>query len=98
MQMFGTLHQQNNKHLATFYKRFTNQVEVTEGVWGPLIPAKMKGKNTEEQKKAREKFLACMFLASVDRKIYKKPIGNLNNIFQLALTSIQKMPPVCLPT
>ena len=50
-------------------------------MWGPLIPAKMKGKSTEEQKKAREKFLACMFLASVDRKFYKKLIDNLNNGF-----------------
>ena len=81
MQMFGTLRQQNKECLVAFYKCFTNQVEVTERVWGPLITAKMKGKSTEEQKKAREKFLACMFLASVDRKLYKKPIDDLNNDF-----------------
>ena len=46
-----------------------------------MIPAKIKGKNMEEQKKAREKFLACMFLASVDRKLYKKLIDDLNNDF-----------------
>ena len=61
VQIFSTLCQQNKEGLAAFYKHFTDQVEVTEGVWGPLIPAKMKGKSTEEQKKAREKFLACMF-------------------------------------
>ena len=46
-----------------------------------MIPAKMKDKSTKEQKKAREKFLACMFLASMDRKLYKKPIDDLNNDF-----------------
>ena len=37
--------------LVTFYKHFTDQVEVTEEVLGPMIPAKMKAKSMNKQEK-----------------------------------------------
>jgi hypothetical protein len=47
----------------------------------------MKGKATEEQEKARHKFLACVFLAGVDGKQYGKTVDDLNNDFLLGAVS-----------
>jgi hypothetical protein len=55
-----------SQSLDAFTKRFLSQQEVTEDVWGELIPQMMKGKAVVEQEKARHKFLACVFLAGVD--------------------------------
>jgi hypothetical protein len=63
--------------------RFLAQLEVTEQVWGALVSMNMKGKPTNEQDKAREKFLACAFLAGVDKSRYKTVIDELNNDFVL---------------
>ena len=41
----------------------------------------MKGKKTEEQETAGKRFMACLFLAGVDRDRYKTAINDLNNDF-----------------
>ncbi|KAL7560198.1 hypothetical protein ACA910_003282 [Epithemia clementina (nom. ined.)] len=43
----------------------------------------MKGKAKDEQEKARSKYLACVFLAGVDRARYKSAVDDLNNDFLL---------------
>ena len=56
-----------------------SQVEVTEDVWGRMIPCKMKGKATTEQEAARNKHLACVFLAGVDRSHHEEAVNEMNN-------------------
>jgi hypothetical protein len=52
-----------------------------------MIPHKMKGRLTEEQDKARNKFLACVFLAGVNKGRYEKAMNELNNDFLLGAVS-----------
>jgi hypothetical protein len=82
-----TMKQETRESLDVFAKRFQSQQEVTEDVWGKLIPHMMKGKATEEQEKARHKFLACDFLAGVDGNRYGKTVDDLNNDFLLGTVS-----------
>jgi hypothetical protein len=87
MRQLMTMRQDPKESLDGFTKRFLSQQEVTEDVWGKLIPQMMKGKATEEQEKARHKFLACVFLAGVDGKQYGKTMDDLNNNFLLGAVS-----------
>ena len=50
-----------------YYKRLVSQVEVTESVWGPMIPSSMKGKATEMQEKAQDAYLARLFLRGLNK-------------------------------
>ncbi len=78
-----TMTQDPKESLMSFSKRFLAQQEMTESVWGKLIPNKLKGQATDLQEKARDKYLACVFLAAVDRHRYKKAVDELNNSFLL---------------
>ena len=78
-----TLTQHDGENIATFGKKFMAQLEATELVWGTLIPQKYKVKTDYEQSAAMNKFLACVFLAGVDRHKYKPVIDELNNDFLL---------------
>jgi hypothetical protein len=78
------LKQQSGESLGDYAIRFEDQVESTEGVFGPLIPTfVIKGKPTEEEVKNRNKFLACVFLANADRERYKPVIDDLGNDYSL---------------
>ena len=79
VRKFVNLEQGPKESLENFGNRFLDQQDMTEKVWGQLIPMKMKGKATAEQEEARGKFLACLFLAGVDRNRYKRAIDDLNN-------------------
>jgi len=81
------MRQEPKESLIGFAKRFLGQLEVTEDVWGQLIPNKMKGKPVSEQEKARNKYLACVFLAGVDKSKYGKAVDDLNNDFLLGAVS-----------
>jgi len=83
MRTFIDMKQEQKESLSNFAKRFLAQAEVTEDVWGKLIPNKMKGKPTADQEEARNKFLACIFLAGVDKSRYGGAIDDLNNEFVL---------------
>jgi hypothetical protein len=83
MKKLLEMRQGTQESLGNFSKRFLAQLEVTEDVWGPLIPAKMKGK----PEKARNKYLACVFLAGVDKTRYEKAVNKLNNDFILGAVS-----------
>ena len=52
---------------------------MTEDIWGKMIPQKSKGKATSEQEKARDMYLACVFLAGVDRTRYREAMDEFNN-------------------
>lgn len=81
MRKLTNLTQHEKETLTDFYKRFLNQLEATEAVWGDMTPMKMNGK--KEQDAAREKYLACVFLAGVNRGRYENVIDDLNNDFLL---------------
>ena len=82
-----TLKQHEKEGVASFGKKFLAQLEATELVWGKLTPTKYAGATDDEQAKATNKFLACAFLAGVDRNRYKPVIDELNNDFLLGVTS-----------
>jgi hypothetical protein len=87
MRRLINLKQEPKESLNGFCKRFLGQLEVTEDVWGKLIPHKMKGRLTEDQEGARNKYLACVFLAGVDCSKYGKAVDALNNDFVLGTVS-----------
>lgn len=82
-----TLKQHEKEGVASFGKKFLAQLEATELVWGKLIPSKYSGGTDIEQAVAMNKFLACAFLAGLDRVRYKQVIDELNNDFLLGTTS-----------
>lgn len=75
--------QQGKESLAGYSKRFMAQLEVTEEVWGPLRPET----NTGDSEESRNKFLACVFLAGVDRTKYKEVLDDLSNDYVLGTVS-----------
>jgi len=83
MRRFIEMRQEPKESLNEFAKRFLSQLDVTEDVWGRLIPMKMKGKPKDEQDRARNKYLACVFLAGVDRSRHGKAVEALNNDYLL---------------
>ena len=83
MRKLTNLRQTEKETLTDFYKKFINQLEATEAVWGKMMPTIMNDKTDTEQEEAREKYLACVFLAGVDRERYTNVIDDLNNDFLL---------------
>jgi hypothetical protein len=81
MRHFLTMRQGEKESLTGFSKRFLEQQEVLEELWGDLTPTKLKRQDTAVQIRARDKFLACVFLAGTDRKKYKTVIDELNDDF-----------------
>mmetsp|Transcript_27987 Transcript_27987/g.65074 ORF Transcript_27987/g.65074 Transcript_27987/m.65074 type:complete len:363 (-) Transcript_27987:30-1118(-) len=83
MKEFVTMQQKKDESLADFHQRFIEQRKVTENIWGKMIPGKMKGKSTNDQNEAREKYLACLFLAGVRKAQYQTTINEMNNAYLL---------------
>ena len=81
--MVDTMHKLHNcwqgpqESDASFYKRLKSQVEVTESTWGPLVPNVMKGKRTEEQDKARNAYLARLFLKLLFKNRHNEHVRDL---------------------
>jgi hypothetical protein len=91
LRVLINLKQGDKEALQVFANRFLKQVESTEEVWGSLIPQKLKGKDLDKvQMPGREKFLACLFLAGVDRGRYKAVIDDLNNAYVLGKVEYPK--------
>jgi len=67
MRKLINLKQGNKESLTDFNKKFLDQQEVMKVVWGLMMLQIMKGKSSDEQIEARNKYLACVFLAGVDR-------------------------------
>jgi len=78
MTKLPCIQQCNHENVHAYPKCFMEQLQVTEAMWGSMIPAKMKGKPTDNQNKARDKFLACSFLAGAE-KHHKSATTDLNN-------------------
>jgi Zinc knuckle len=96
MKTLITMIQHDKESLASFSKKFLAQVEATEAMWGKLTPAKLKGQATGTQDAGRDKFLACLFLAGVNRHHYKDVIDELNNDFLLEKVNYPKDVPTML--
>ena len=74
---FYALKQGPTESLADFAERFNDQLAVTESVCGELTPRTLDGQTAKKMAAGREKFLACVFLAAVDRGRYKATIDEL---------------------
>ena len=72
--------QQDTESDNNYYKRFVSQAEVTESVWGSLIPTTMKGKATELQTNARHAYLARLFLKNLNRR-HQEDVRDLGKAF-----------------
>jgi hypothetical protein len=96
MKTLITMTQHEKESLASFSKKFLAQTEATEAMWGKLIPAKLKGQAMGLQEAGRDKFLACLFLAGVNRHQYKDAIDELNNDFLLEKVNYPKDVPTML--
>ena len=70
MNKLHFIYQHPSESHANFHKRFDSQVEMTESVWGPLIPQNMKGKPTEAQEKARKAYIARLFLHRLNKRYH----------------------------
>jgi hypothetical protein len=91
MKTLVNLRQGDKEALQVFATRFLKQVESTEEIWGELYPRIKVGESIEGvQKPARDAFLACLFLAGVDRNRYKNVIDDLSNDYILDKVSYPK--------
>lgn len=77
------IQQGDREGLQNFTKRFLAQVAAVEQTWGKLIPQKSWEAEAEEQSKAENAYLACLYLSKVNRNKYKQAIDDLNNDFLL---------------
>ena len=78
-----TMTQDEKESLTDFHNRFVAQQEVSESVWGKMIPQVKLSETADKQEEARQSLLACVFLAGVDRKRYKAVVDDLHNDFHL---------------
>jgi hypothetical protein len=83
MRKLINLKQDAKESLTDFSKRFLDQQEVTEAIWGVMTPQLTQGKSADEQNEASNRYLACLFLAGVDRTRYQDVVNDLNNDFIL---------------
>ena len=84
--------QELNESLMVYYKKFINLVEIAEVQHGPIVPIDLarkdidyRNENKREQVllKARGKYLACVFMKSIDCKYYGTCIKELNKPAEL---------------
>ena len=84
------MRQGENETMAAHYKRFKNMIEIVEGQWGKLYPDKIaaeeadydvKSKKADVISKCNAQMLACMFMHGANKKLYKKCIIELNNMY-----------------
>ena len=80
LSKFVHVRQFKPEDIQMYYNRFIELLDVTESIWGPLTPATMKGKPSGDQDKARNKFLACLFLSGASGQ-HESAITDLNNDF-----------------
>jgi len=85
MQLLNrTLHgrgtpQRPNESLNENGKRFMQQVEVVEAVWGKLVPPCHENDNKKDKESACNQCLASLFLGGTDQARYKAAVDELNN-------------------
>ena len=72
--------QQDQESDMGYYKRLVSQIEVTESVWGPLIPSTMKGKATGLQEDARDAYLSRLFLRNLNKR-HQADVNDLGKAF-----------------
>jgi len=75
--------QRHNESLNEHRKRFLQQVEVVEAVWGELDPPCHENDNEKDKKSARNQCLASLFLGGTDQARYKAAVDELNNSYVL---------------
>jgi len=75
--------QRPNESLNEHGKRFLQQVEVIEAVWGKLVPPCHESDNAKEKESARNQHLASLFLGGTDQARYKAAVNELNNNYVL---------------
>ena len=80
MVKLHNLRQQDTESDNNYYKRFVSQADVTESVWGSLIPTTMKGKATELQANTRDAYLARLFLKNLNRR-HQEDVRDLGKAF-----------------
>ena len=75
--------QRPNESLNEYGKRFLQQVEVIEAVWGKLVPPCHDNDNAKDKESARNQCLASLFLGGMDQARYKAAVDEMNNNYVL---------------
>ena len=75
------MRQYEDESLVAFYKRFMSATDVVESQWGKMVPSKIVQDKSSTDDEERKRFMACVFLAGVDRKRYGRMIDKLNNAY-----------------
>jgi len=75
--------QRHNESLNEYGKRFLEQVEVVEAVWGKLVPPCHENDSEKDKMAARNQYLASCFLGGTDQTRYKAAVDELNNNYVL---------------
>ena len=73
-----SIKQMEHESLASYYRRWSATLEVTEGQWGTLAPRRVP--TGDQEADARNKFLACIYLDGTDKVRFGKVIEELNNL------------------
>jgi len=69
--------------LNEYGKRFLQQVEVVEAVWGKLVPPCHDNDNAKDKESACNQHLASLLLGGMDQACYKAAVDELNNNYVL---------------
>jgi hypothetical protein len=80
-----------DEDLTTYYKKWNNIVETLEGKWGTFVPTNLStATNTTE---IRGKFLACLFMVSIDTRRYGTALDEINNTYLSGQTNVYPITP-----
>jgi hypothetical protein len=77
--------------LTIYYKKWSNIVDALEGKWGTFVPTNLS--TTTNQDEVRGKFLACLFMVSLDPRKYGAAIDDINNSHLSGQTNVYPKTP-----
>jgi hypothetical protein len=70
-------YKQKGKSLSEHHREWDTLISIVENKWGPLTPTKLEA--NADANEERKKFLACLFLYTVNWNIYGEAIEEMNN-------------------
>jgi hypothetical protein len=77
--------------LTTYYKKWSNIVDTLEGKWGSFVPTNLS--TASNAMEIRGKFLACLFMVSLDPRKYGAALDEINNNYLAGQTNVYPKAP-----
>jgi hypothetical protein len=91
MKKLITLRNHPSDDLTLFYKKWNNIVDALESKWGTFVPPNLS--TTTNAVEIRGKFLACLFMVSLDPRKYGAAIDDINNSHLSGQTNVYPTTP-----